>query len=207
MSRESFDIQSMYRSVRKFSELGTGREGKKILVGDSEDARTGEIFFVGNVFQNWPSWRTIKIKTDAGIKTFDTSAGTIDGQPVYIFLWNELTADLWFQAVERKKLFDWLKTANTQDQIGMSELIADETGAKNLVCNIPGVLAWVDWRRVQIETRKLNSAALRRLNSLFTNDRSGSDHETVSTRSEPSGGVFANSGTAVDAPAENVRKM
>src|SRR4051794_38042766 len=87
MKTEILDVETMFRCVRNFSELGTGREGKKILVGDSEDARTARIFFVGKVFQNWPSWRTIKIKTDLGIKTFDTATETFNGKPAYVFFW------------------------------------------------------------------------------------------------------------------------
>jgi len=97
MSSEKLNIEPMYKSVCRFRDLGTGRDYRKVLVGDADVARIAAFSFVGNVCQNWPSWRQVTIKTGDDLKTFDTATRTINGQPAYLFHWNDLTSDLWFR--------------------------------------------------------------------------------------------------------------
>ncbi len=166
MSKENFTIETMYKSVRRFWDLGTGRDYKKVLVGDSDDARIANFSFAGNVHQNWPSWRQVTIKTGDGLKIFDTATQTLNGKPAHIFFWNELTADLWFRQIEREKLLKWIEVAESQDLIGMAELIVEQTESDYRVCAHPG-LARLNLPRIQIEIRKLSRPALRNLNSLI----------------------------------------
>lgn len=174
MSNEKSAFEEKYRCIRRFEDLGTGRDRKKILVGDSEDARTSTFSFVGDVHHNWPSWNEVGVQVGNAIKTFYTATQTIQGKTAYIFLWNELTADLWFQQVERQKLLDWIETAATvepRDFIGMAELIVELTESEYRVCAYPG-LESLNLSQVQIELRKLQLPALRKLNSLITLERS-----------------------------------
>src|SRR5258708_3726461 len=157
MSREMFDIEEKYKCVRRFSDLGTGRDRKRILVGDSDDARTASFSFVGDVDHNWPSWNEVGIRVGNAILIFYTSTQTIHGKPANIFFWNELTADLWFQQVERQKLSKWIETAvavEPRDFIGMAELIVELTESEYRVETYPG-FARVNLPKVQIELRKL----------------------------------------------------
>ncbi len=165
MSNENSGVEEMYKSVRKFQDLGTGRNCRKILVGDSDDARTSNFKFVGHVHQNWPSWKQLTFRVGAAIKTFDTATQTLNGNPAYIFLWNDLTEALWLRQVEREKLLAWISAAEPHDQIGMAELIVEETESKYRVCTYPG-LAQMAVSRIRIEILKLSLQELRRLNSL-----------------------------------------
>src|SRR5437762_3287274 len=113
MCKEKLQIDKMYRPVSKLRDLGTGRDHTRVLVGDRDDARTTTFWFEGNVHQNWPSSNKVTIKTDDGRKTLDIATQMVCGKtaysflhygkPAYIFLWNELTAPLWSQQIEREK--------------------------------------------------------------------------------------------------------
>ena len=39
MSDEKFNVEDSYKCVRKLGDLGTGRHGRSVLVGDSEDPK------------------------------------------------------------------------------------------------------------------------------------------------------------------------
>jgi hypothetical protein len=101
----------MYKCVRSrlFWELGTGRSRRKVLVGDSEDARSATFSFVGEVSHNWTSHRQVRLKADGVVKIFDISSQTVDGKPAYIFFWNEPTEDLWYRQLEGEKLLERIR--------------------------------------------------------------------------------------------------
>lgn len=166
MSKQESNIETMYKAVRNFQTLGTGRDYRKVIVGDSDDARTASLSFEGNVYQNWPSWRQVTIKTGDNLKTFDTATHTLNGKAAYIFFWNELTADLWFQQVEREKILEYCKSAEPKDAVGMEELIVEETGAEYRVCVHPAWAA-MNLKRIEMEVRRLSLRSLRKLNSLI----------------------------------------
>ena len=191
MLKETSDIENLYRSVWNFWDLGTGRKRATVLVGDSEDARTSEFIFMGYVYQNWPCKRQVTLKNGNRMQTlFWASTHAVDGKfaysffwngkPAYMFPWNELTEDLWRRQIERTRLWEWIRTAASQDREAMSELIVEQTqsGYRAVVCSIPqytgGIrtgskvlrLPWPDLLRIEIEIRKLSLPALRQLNSL-----------------------------------------
>jgi hypothetical protein len=169
MSKEMFDIEKMYKCIRRFQDLGTGRDRRRILVGDSDDARTSTFSFVGDVDHNWPSWNEVRIRVGNAVKIFYTATQTIHGKSANIFFWNELTEDLWFQQVERQKLVEWIETAATAEPpnfIGMAELILELTESGYRLETYPG-FARVNLPQIRVELRKLPLPALRKLNSLI----------------------------------------
>lgn len=162
-------IDEMYKSVRRFADLGTGRKGRKVLVGDSPDARTATFRFAGKIHHNWPSWNEIGIRTaDGRTKKFYTTTQTVNGNLAYIFFLNELTSNLWLEQVERQKLLNWFEVA-IQDEplnsITMMELVVESTASKYPIETYPGA-AHVNLQRFQIEVRKLHLSDLKELNSL-----------------------------------------
>lgn len=170
MSKEMFDdTEKQYKCVLRFQDLGTGRDRKRILVGNSEDARTSSFTFVGDVCRNWPSWNSVGIKTGKTIETFYTATQTIHAKPAFIFFWNELTADLWFRQVERERLLEWFQTAATVepgDFVAMAELIVELTEVDYRIWTYPGTVI-VNLPRIQVELRKLSLPALRKLSGLI----------------------------------------
>jgi hypothetical protein len=191
MLKETSDIEKLYKCVRSFWELGTGRKRRTVLVGDSEDARTSNFSFAGCVHQNWPCKGQVTLRNDHGTEALLwASTQTVDGkcahlffwngQPAYMFFWNELTEDLWHRQLERTRLWEWIRTAEPEDREAMAELIVEETqsGYRATVYSIPqftdGVrmgckvhkMPWPDLQRIEIEIRKLSVPALRKLNSL-----------------------------------------
>ena len=166
MSKQESNVETMYKAVRTFRALGTGRDYRRVLVGDSDDARTATFSFEGNVHQNWPSWRQVTIKTGDNLKIFDTATHTLNGKAAFILFWNELTSDLWFRQIERERLLKYCKSAELNDASGMEELIVEETGAEYRVCVHP---AWASFnlQRIEIEIRKLSLRSLRKLSILI----------------------------------------
>jgi hypothetical protein len=197
MLTETSDIEKLYRCVRRVEELGDGRKRRRFgrkrpwfLVGDSEDARTSNFSFAGYVYRNWECKRQVTLRKGDRTQTlFWASTQTVDGkfansffrngQPAYIFLWNELTKDLWHRQLERTKLWEWVRTAAPKDRKAMAELIVEQTqsGYRPLVYSIPqftgGVITgstviespWPDLLQIEIEIRNLSLPALRQLNS------------------------------------------
>lgn len=162
-------IDEMYKSVRRFADLGTGRKSRKVVVGDSPDARTATFRFVGNIHHNWPSWNEVGIRTEDGrTKLFYTKTQTVNGNPAHIFFWNELTANLWLEQVERQKLLKWFEVGiqeKPRDSITMMELVVELTGSKYPIERYPDA-AGVNLKQFQIELRKLNLSALQELNQI-----------------------------------------
>jgi hypothetical protein len=163
MNCKKLEIDGFYKCVRNFSDLGTGRRSKKVLVGDSEDARTSHFSFVANIKENSPSWSEI---TFTNREIFYLRSETVRGKRAFIFLWNELTEDLWFRQIERTKLLEWRETAKPQDRIAMDELIVGETGSECRICHLPD-FAIFNLRQIQLETMKLSLSQLRKLTSLI----------------------------------------
>ena len=167
---DNLKIDEMYNCVRRFQEeLGNGKKSKKVLVGDSPDARTSTFRFVGNIHHNWPSWNEVRIRTPGGrTKIFCTATQTVNGSPAYMFFYNELTETLYLEQVERQKLLTWFETAvsvEPRNSIAMIELALELTKSTYRV-ETYAELARVNWKQFQIEIRKLNLSALRKLNSL-----------------------------------------
>jgi hypothetical protein len=133
MFEQTCDPEALYRAVDKFSALGTGRNRRKVLIGDSQDARTAKLLAVGNIYQNLPSQKIIKIKTDSNIIAYDISSKTVFGKPAYIFHWNHLTADLWSLQMEREKFWHQYDKANKKDQLAMAELVGEEANVNAVV--------------------------------------------------------------------------
>ena len=217
MLTETSDIEKLYRCVRSYLELGDrrGRPSRykprpatRVLVGDSEDARTSKFSFMGYVYQNWECKRRVTLKHGDQMQTlFWTSTQTVNGtfaysffwngQPAYMFPWNELTEGLWNRQCEREILLEWMRAEELQDRTAMAELIVEQTqsGYSPSVDSRPqftnGVitgwtrrkLSWPNWSRIETEIAKLSVPDLRKLNSLV------SVHQ-----SEPK--------TAVDRPSE-----
>lgn len=123
MNNKQFDVDSLYKCVRNFRDLGTGRKSEKVLVGDSDDARTSHFSFVANILYNRPSCNEVKFTNG---EVFYISSEIVRSKPAHIFLWNELTADLWFRQKERTKILEWLKTARPQDGIVMAKFIVEK---------------------------------------------------------------------------------
>jgi hypothetical protein len=171
----NFDFEEMYKAVENFRSLGTGREHNKVLVGTTSDARTATFICVGNISRNWPSWNQIRIKTEHNrIKVFDLATKTVNGQPAYIFHWNELTTDLWYRQKVLWNLqrgIEALICTVPRDFIGMSELIVEETGSEYRLVKYPG-LERANLIPILIEIRKLSVPSLRQLNSLIAMDSS-----------------------------------
>ena len=171
MSDEKFNVEDSYKCVRKLGDLGTGRHGRSVLVGDSEDARTAHFSFATNIRHNWPSWNIVVF---ANGKILNIISQTVDGTPVHIFLWNELTGDLWLRQIEREKLLKWTATAVTAEPrnfVAMAELIVEQTESEYRVTH-PAWCSLKFWcsfhlRRIEMEIRKLSLPALRKLNGLI----------------------------------------
>ena len=170
MEIQKIDLETMYKCV-PMRQLGNGRRYKMVLVGDSEDARTSTFYFVGNIYQNWPSWKRLVIKNGENLKVLDLPTPTVNGKRVHFFFWNELTADLWFRQIEREKLIRWFETATPEDGIAMGQLIFEEGGSEHRLSTKP--LPFLSWtvqqvlqmniRQIQMEIMKLGLPALRRL--------------------------------------------
>jgi hypothetical protein len=194
MLKGTSDIEKLYRCVRDFCCLGTGRKRTTVLVGDSEDARTANFSLAGYVHQNWPCKKQLTLKDGEKTHTlFWVSIQTVDGtfahsffwngRPAYMFLRNELTEDLWRRQLERTRLCEWIRTAEPKDREAMAELIVEHTQSeyRAFVYTIPQFtgsmrtgskvfrLPWPDLLRIEIEIRKLSLPALRQLNSLIPN--------------------------------------
>jgi hypothetical protein len=138
MRIEKLNPETMYTCAATIRSLGNGRNFHKVLVGDSDDARTAHYYYVGNIYQNWPSWKFLRIKVGDRLKRLDIPKPTINGKPVYIFFWNELTADLWFRQIEREKLLSWFEVAEPDDGIAMAELIFHEAESEHRgICPSP----------------------------------------------------------------------
>jgi hypothetical protein len=163
MKFQKLEFDSFYKCVLNFDDLGTGRKGKKVLVGDSDDARSSHFSFAANIRHNWPSWNEVKFTNG---EVLYLPSATIRGKRVYVFLWNEMTADLWFQQIERTKILDWLQTAQPQDVIALANLIVELTGSECRICQHPD-FAIFSAQPIQIEIRKLSLSQLRALTSLI----------------------------------------
>lgn len=175
-------IDEMYKCVLRFGDLGTGKEHRKVLVGDSADARTATFSFFGSIHHNWPSWHEVGIKTEDGrVRTFYSTTQTLNGCRVYLFLWNELIENLWLEQNERQKLGAWFEakiSAEPLTSIAMMELVVELTGSKYPVRTCP-YGARANLKQFQIEIRKLNLSALRQLNNLTIVDGSLNAAELV----------------------------
>jgi hypothetical protein len=163
MDHKTSNIENLYKCVRDFRKLGTGRKGCRVLVGDSEDARTCHFNFETTIRHNWPSCNKVEFTNG---KTFDTSLQSLGWCKVYIFFWNPLTADLYFRQEEEKKIVAWLEMALPEDAKAMSVLIVEKCGAG----------CWIDprpdftgkhLREIQIGIRMLSLQQLRELTSLI----------------------------------------
>jgi hypothetical protein len=163
MNYKKLDTDGFYKCVRNFDDLGTGRKHKKVLVGDSEDARTSHFSFVTDIRHNWPSWNEVIFKNR---EVFYIPSETVRGKRAFIFLWNELTEDLWFRQTERTKLLEWIGTAQPQDVTAMAELIVEESGSECRICKHPD-FAIFNLQPVQLEIMKLSLSQLRKLTSLI----------------------------------------
>jgi hypothetical protein len=93
---------------------------------------------MGYVYQNWECKRQVTLKNGNQMQTlFWTSTRTVNGtfaysffwngQPAYIFPWNELTEDLWNRQREREILLEWMGAAELQDRTVMAALIVEQT--------------------------------------------------------------------------------
>ena len=166
MFQEKVDINSFYRAIKNFKDLGSGRKKKRVLVGESADARTAKFIFVGYVCNNWPSWKQVTIQGEGKtVLTFDTARETVYGKPAYIFPWNDLTEDLWLTQVEREKLLNRLGLLSPSDFIAVGQWVCELSGSDIKIANIP---EWVSfyYGSVQIEIHRLSLPALRLLNSV-----------------------------------------
>ena len=163
MIYKNLDTDSLYKSVQNFRELGTGRKSRKVIVGDSDDARTSTFSFVAHIRHNWPSWNQV-IFTNGEV--FHISSQTIRGKCVCVFFWNELTEDLWLRQVERKRLFEWLETARPEDVLALADLLDERSGSESRVWRLPE-LAGFYVRAIQIEIWKSNLRELRQLTGVI----------------------------------------
>lgn len=172
MSKEKIEyIQALYKCVGRYRDLGTGRTKRKILVGDSDDARTSFFSFEGNVHHNWQNEIGLKSKDGAG--TFYTATQTFHGRRAFIFFWNELTADLWFRQIERQRIMEWFDTSlisEPRDSVAMAELIVEVTKGDYRVSTYPGTEI-TNLKPIQIEVMKLSLRELRMLNNLVPRNR------------------------------------
>ncbi len=58
---KTFDYALLCNAVTDFSELGTGRDKKKVILGESsDDARVATFLSVKRIAHNWPSWGEIE---------------------------------------------------------------------------------------------------------------------------------------------------
>jgi hypothetical protein len=172
MFKKTSNIELMYKSVQRFQDLGTGRERKRVVVGDSDDARTSTFSFAGKIHHNWPSLNEVRIKIKDGVIKFDTVAQTVRGKAAYIFPWNELTADLYYRQCEAQKLLEWADSAATAapgDFIAIVELIVEEAKSDYRVWTYPSTER-VNLPRIEIELGKLDLRTLLELNSLIAFD-------------------------------------
>jgi len=160
---KNLDTDTLYKSVQNFSKLGTGRQGRKVIIGDSDDARTSTFTFVANIRHKWPSSDRVIFSNG---EVFYISSQTIRGKRVYLFFWNELTENLWFQQVERTRLFEWLETARPEDVLALADLLNERSGSESRVWRLPE-LAGFYVRAIQIEIWKSNLRELRQLTGVI----------------------------------------
>jgi hypothetical protein len=161
MTYEKLDYNCFYKPVQNFSDLGTGRKSEKILLGDSDDARSSRFSFVASILHNWPSRNEVKFTNG---EILNISSQTIRGKRAYAFSWNELTEDLWLQQVERTRLLNCFETAEPLDSIAMGVIVFQQNESDIRICHHPD-FAVLNLRQIQIEIMKLSLLQLRKLNS------------------------------------------
>ena len=165
MNFKKLELESFYKSVGPGT-VGDGKSCKKILVGDSEDARTANFSFVANIKYNRPSWGEIKF--DNGVTMYLPSQ-SIHGKRAYMFLCNELTENLWRRQNERTKLMDWVGSArpeDIEDINAMCKLIVELTGSGRRIYEEP-MFARFNMDHLQIKIPKLSLKELEKLNSIM----------------------------------------
>ncbi len=163
MIYKDLDTDSLYKSVQNFRDLGTGRKSRKVIVGDSDDARTSTFSFVTEIRHNWPCLDQVILSNG---EVFHISSQTIRGKCVCVFFWNELTEDLWLRQVERTRILTSFETARPEDKITMTELILLQSGSEHRIWPLPA-LAGFYLQTIQKEIRKLSLRELRQLTSVI----------------------------------------
>jgi len=164
MKYQMVQADNYCKCVRDYHLLGTGRNRKKVLIGDSDDARTATFLYFTRVHQNWPSWKRVVFSNG---EVLYTSHGTMRGNHVYVFLLNDMTESLWHLKTERTKLLEWFENAQFPDEIAMADLIFTETDCQFRVFQHPDDFAICTRRRIPMEIMKLSLLQLRKLNNLI----------------------------------------
>ena len=157
-------VDDYCKCVSDYRVLGSGRKRKKVLVGDSDDARTANFWFVTNVHQNRPACREVVF---ANGEVFRTTTKAVHGKRAYIFLCNELVDHLHLLQVERAKLLAWLETAPLSVEMAMADLIVEETGCEYRIDDSPLDFECRGRAPLLLEITKLTMPQLRRLTSLI----------------------------------------
>jgi hypothetical protein len=127
---EHFD-KELFGCVNNFARLN-GWKKQEVLICDNSDIRIAESLYKTRVKHNWPSqWHTRfpggYIKFENG-REFDLRTQTVEGKPVYIFVFTEVTEIFYRKGLARKKILRALREALGEDWKSMADLVAEAAG-------------------------------------------------------------------------------
>jgi len=93
--------------------LGTGRNGIRVIVTDSDNLLEATEELELRIKYNHPSRSEMGFENG---KRFNTSSETIDGEKVFIFEWSPYGSDLCESLVPRRSILAWAESADGSEK-------------------------------------------------------------------------------------------
>ena len=117
-----FNNSCFSAEVRNLRKVGTGRKRRKIVVVDQGH----RILFIAHVLHNFRL--TFGQIIFDNKKRFNVKSGTVENQPVSLFLWTETLERRWRWQCEIEKAIRWVEGARPEDVIVFAGIVAEESG-------------------------------------------------------------------------------